>query len=631
MYRHATAVVATILGVSCLVAIVRGQEWRGSEPSLSPAGSYSAQRIPVHPPGDGILRRGAAAVPQRVAAAQAAEGDSAALPSVIRRPPAAERLRQVRESATARVGSSGSVSSRPVVGPVASNPVELGRRAQTSGGDSGAPAVLEPEDPADDGTMSVLKRAEERPAASTARRSLRGGGRSVPTMVEPAPQADTSGDVPEALPTRAASAARGTGRGFATRSVAGETTLVSSQAPALRCVTTGPKSVVVGQEATYVITVHNEGSSEASGVWLRVQLPDHVRVTADGSVPDTSAPAEAGVQRLAWNIASIPSQGSERVTLRVTPTESRAIPLQVDWSLRPMTASAEIAVLQPQLELAVFGPRDILFGETAVYTLRLSNPGTGDAHEVMVEFGYGNERLPAKSMGTIAAGQQAEVKVELNAREAGTLQVAAAASAAGGLQVQAQQQVLVRRAKVEVQVAGDPVAFAGSVTTYRVVVRNTGDAPATDLQATIGLPADARFVSGEGVRPSAEGYSAVIGTLAPGTERNLVLQCELRTPGENKLNVQIQGSADEETRGSWVTRVETLADLKLTINDPQGPVPTNKDAVYQLHIVNRGSKAATKVQVVAQFSQGIEPTEASGANAQLVTGQVIFDAIPRIE
>ena len=78
------------------------------------------------------------------------------------------------------------------------------------------------------------------------------------------------------------------------------------------------------------------------------------------------------------------------------------------------------------------------------------------------------------------------------------------------------------------------------------------------------------------------------------------------------------------------TQVLALADLKLTINDPQGPVPLNKEAVYELRIVNRGSKAATRIGVVAQFSQGIEPVGSSVA-AQIVPGQVIFESIPRIE
>ena len=38
--------------------------------------------------------------------------------------------------------------------------------------------------------------------------------------------------------------------------------------------------------------------------------------------------------------------------------------------------------------------------------------------------------------------------------------------------------------------------------------------------------------------------------------------------------------------------LEALADLKLVVNDPQGPVPVGKEATYEIHIINRGTKAA---------------------------------------
>jgi hypothetical protein len=47
--------------------------------------------------------------------------------------------------------------------------------------------------------------------------------------------------------------------------------------------------------------------------------------------------------------------------------------------------------------------------------------------------------------------------------------------------------------------------------------------------------------------------------------------------------------------------------------------------------MNRGSKAAERVHVVAQFSEGIEPVEVVGGAAQIVPGQVLFKAIDSVE
>jgi hypothetical protein len=48
---------------------------------------------------------------------------------------------------------------------------------------------------------------------------------------------------------------------------------------------------------------------------------------------------------------------------------------------------------------------------------------------------------------------------------------------------------------------------------------------------------------------------------------------------------------------------------------------------YELVVTNRGTKPARAVRVLAQFSNGIEPVNASGQSHRLVPGQVLFDPI----
>ena len=52
---------------------------------------------------------------------------------------------------------------------------------------------------------------------------------------------------------------------------------------------------------------------------------------------------------------------------------------------------------------------------------------------------------------------------------------------------------------------------------------------------------------------------------------------------------------------------------------------------YEITITNRGRKTAEDVFVVAQFSEGIEPTRVDGHSGKLIPGQVLFDSIPKIQ
>jgi hypothetical protein len=78
------------------------------------------------------------------------------------------------------------------------------------------------------------------------------------------------------------------------------------------------------------------------------------------------------------------------------------------------------------------------------------------------------------------------------------------------------------------------------------------------------------------------------------------------------------------------TRVEAIADLVLSVEDPGGPVPVGTETVYQIVVRNRGTKSAEAVQVKAFFSHGIEPLRAEGAGHRIGPGQVIFSPVSSI-
>ena len=100
-------------------------------------------------------------------------------------------------------------------------------------------------------------------------------------------------------------------------------------------------------------------------------------------------------QRVVWTISRLAPRGTESLTLRVTPTTNAPLDLFVDWTVRPISAVAQIEVQQPQLEMSVFGPKDIAYGEAAKYTIRLTNPGNGSADDGMP--GMSSHAIPRAS------------------------------------------------------------------------------------------------------------------------------------------------------------------------------------------------------------------------------------------
>jgi hypothetical protein len=101
----------------------------------------------------------------------------------------------------------------------------------------------------------------------------------------------------------------------------------------------------------------------------------------------------------------------------------------------------------------------------------------------------------------------------------------------------------------------------------------------------------------------------------------------MANPGANTTQVISVAEGDLRNTASISTVVEALADLTLEVKDPQGPVPVGQEALYEVHVRNRGTKSADGVEVLAFFSEGIEPTEVEGGPHQISPGQIALAPI----
>lgn len=414
--------------------------------------------------------------------------------------------------------------------------------------------------------------------------------------------------------------------------------ILSEEAPVISVKTLGPKTIVVGKLSKYVIHVQNRGEGAAKDLVVRMNIPPWIEV-ADQSATVGAAriqPDDSGQSSLAWNLGNLSPNGQEKLTLGLIPRSSRPVDLGVTWTFAPAASSTLIQVQEPKLHMNVVGPQDVLFGETKVYTLTVSNPGTGDAENVVLSLlplVPGEKSAGVRPMGTIPAGGRRTVEVELTARQTGRLQVRAEAMADGGLTARGEQDVLVRRASLEVVAEGAPRKYAGTRARYVVRVTNSGDATASDSLVVATLPAGAQTVAssdGGVFSPQNGQVQWTLGELRPGASRVLELECTLISPGDNRLDVRTAAAGDLSALASVTTHVEALADLKMTVNDPQGAVAIGADVTYEVRIVNRGTKAAESIDVYGYFSEGVEPISVTGWRGTVGEGEVVLQSIPRL-
>ncbi len=417
--------------------------------------------------------------------------------------------------------------------------------------------------------------------------------------------------------------------------------LASNQTPILNVDIRGPKQILIGREAVYRVRLQNESDIPAEGIIATVRIPssaDVMNATATQGMVQQSQDVQSKGQ-LQWQITRLERHAGETLELRLVPRESRPLEMGVTWVIAPVGSRAVVEVQEPKLQLEVTGPNEVYFDKPQVFKLTISNPGTGPAENVKIELlppNAGKEGAPKEAatshpLGDLPPGGTQTVEVELTAREAGKMFVKAMASAEGGLSCNASKEVFCRKPELEVDWRGPATKYAGTLATYFIRVRNPGTAPAEDVTVRASLPDGAEFTSasdGQMFDAKLREVAWHVGTLRPGDDNYLELKCVLKTPGANQLKISAATAAGNLTdTKTAATNVVALADLKLDVTDPSGPVAVGSSVVYEIHIKNRGASSAKDVNVVGLFSEGIDPEQAEGAMYTVADGRVSFKTI----
>ncbi len=392
--------------------------------------------------------------------------------------------------------------------------------------------------------------------------------------------------------------------------------------------------MLIGKEAQFVVKMHNAGAP-ANNVVVSVNIPGYVEVVSAHPSSGTTQIPVAGerAEPLEWRISRLDGKSSESLTLKLIPRKSTPLDLGVQWTFTPEASQTLVEIQEPKLAMNISGPAEILFGQSKIYKLTVSNPGNGDSENVSVTLqpiGSGSEAAPTHRLGTLRAGESKTIDVELTAHQAGALMIRAQAVGDGGLRAEAAEQVLVRRANLQVEAEAPRVKYAGTVGTFHVKLANTGNATAENVQVSAMLPPDAKYVSSTGggrLDPQQGKVVWTVGTLQPGGQRTFALHCSLYAPGDNRMQFLSTAEGELSAAATSATRVEALADLKLEVRDPQGPIAVGEEAVYEVHVRNRGTKAAEAIDLAVFFSEGLEASSVDGGPHDISRGQVIFKPI----
>ncbi|MEE8452031.1 MAG: hypothetical protein V3R99_08960 [Thermoguttaceae bacterium] len=417
--------------------------------------------------------------------------------------------------------------------------------------------------------------------------------------------------------------------------------LFSRKSPVLSVETLGPRQIAVGKESAYELRIDNSGQNAADDVVVFVNLPpwtDVLGAEASTGATGLSEVRQPGVATVPfqWRIGRMEAGSRERLVLRIVPRENRPFDLAVRWECKPSDSQVLIEVQEPKLVATLDGPREVLYGKQEIFRLKLANTGNGDAENVQITLtpvGTAGNQPVSHNLGTLGAGKEKVIEVELTARQEGQLLINVLVRGEGGVQTELAERVLVRRPALQVDLEGPNTQYVGAVGTYRIRVRNPGTAPAKNIRLAVTVPPGTKYISGiEGANVTGNGteVSWTLDSINASGEQIFVMECRLGLAGASRIEVAGTGDGELAATATTMTRVQAIADLVLEVKDPAGPIPVGTEVRYEFRIRNRGTTSAHDVEVIAYFSRGIEPIKVDGAQARLSPGQVVFSTIPSI-
>ena len=403
--------------------------------------------------------------------------------------------------------------------------------------------------------------------------------------------------------------------------------------PGVRVTVNGPSSILVNEDGLYEVIAKNEGTESLNGLIVQIVVPPQVGVgnvaVTDGVAhPDNTPEGNA----IVWEIGQIPPGGSKSAALMLKTPVAEHFALGVEWTMLPQNAEMKIEVQQPQLAIALEGPSEVIFGKPQLYRIRVRNTGNADVRSVSVAMTaepYGSNQ---SEIGDIAAGGERVVEVELTFQQSGSLPiVATATSSVSKLDARSAIDVQVRQSELVATMYGPTEFYQGSVIDYELELINQGSITAAGTNCVLKLPVGADVVAmPPGATRAGDSIKWEVKKIDPQEKLVFPLKVSLTKLGENQLSFSADCSSSSDAKAEFKTSIDSIADLHLTVVDPSAPAPVGQPVVYEVVIANRGKKPATNVDVITQFSEGIEPIRLEGQTGRIVPGQAIFNSIPTI-
>jgi len=405
------------------------------------------------------------------------------------------------------------------------------------------------------------------------------------------------------------------------------------QVPAISLETSSPVMANVGKIVEQQILVKNVGSVAAE------QVEINGNVSIDAELISTEPKADISNSTLVWRFAKIPAGAQQKITVRVKPLIAGELSLQTKVVLRS-SASVKTQIREPKLKLTCDGPTSVVVGSEVRVMLTVANVGSAPAEgikirQVVPAIAQASHPAAATPMsmevGTLQPGESRVLDTSSVARDPGLVRVILVAESQDGAHAATEHSLKITAPKLALITNGPDFRYLNRKATYQMVLTNPGDAMATNANLMVGLPEGLEFIdaSSDGTYNfEKRTVSWAVGMLDAHQKREFSITVLPKTEGEHLQRAVAWADSNLLAKADKTTRVEGTISMMMEVVDLDDPIEIDNETTYQIHLVNRGSKAAERIQVHAAVPDGLKILGVEGTGLYRIQGQqVIFEPI----
>ncbi|QDU46117.1 Large cysteine-rich periplasmic protein OmcB [Symmachiella dynata] len=389
----------------------------------------------------------------------------------------------------------------------------------------------------------------------------------------------------------------------------------------------------VGQECECSLIVENTSDAAAHEVIVDATFPNSVRLLDAEPKPANS------VERLTWEFPELAAGSKTEIRIRLIPSIPGELATAANVRFTG-TSIANFQVDEPLLKVEMKGPESAVIGDPTPHMVTVSNPGTGVAHNVVLQATIPEGLKHSKGtdlsigVGSLGPGESRSIRLAMAAVNGGDHIVLVQATGKGGLKQRAASRIEIVAPSLDVNLDGPSLRYINRRGKYSVTVTNDGGAASNNVRVYHEIPTGFEFVkasNGGKADSTGKGVTWYVGHLDAGQSVELDIELLAKTIGDFKHHVRVTSDEGSHKEIEMAANVEGSAALVMVVDDRDDPVEVGAETSIEVRVENRGSKAAANMGISIELPNGIELINAEGPSAHIAeNGLLVFRSIPEL-